>query len=273
MRIMFGNWKYMFKNLWYVLPVSVVPAVFIALSLDYTAIGVFSRDFFTGSPRMDFVDLFRVWSLIRIDSALGAVYSALAVVCLVFFAALLMSIAEKHMRIGKRTLDGVGTQFARMILPTACITLLYVALYEVWAVVLSAMLFAVSAVKATALVYLFGVLVFLLVGFVFLYLVAVFFLWLPCMQITGFRPYDAFLYAYRLMAGVRWKIVFTIALSFGAGMALFAGVSFLPELVFRLVAFAVCLFLFPAFCLKMETVYFETDKIDREDMIRSYREL
>ena len=40
MRTVFGSWKYIFKNLWFVLPFSVVPAVFMALSLDYDRISV-----------------------------------------------------------------------------------------------------------------------------------------------------------------------------------------------------------------------------------------
>ena len=108
MRVVFGNWKYLFKNLWYVLPCGIVPAVFLALCVHYTATAEYVRSFFTGSPRADFVQLFRVWSIVRIDSVLGGIYAVFAFFCVGFFAALLVSLVEKHMRIGKRTLNGAG---------------------------------------------------------------------------------------------------------------------------------------------------------------------
>ncbi|MDE5897544.1 MAG: hypothetical protein K2H43_07005, partial [Clostridia bacterium] len=64
MRIVFGSWKYLFKNLWYVLPFAIVPAIFLALSLDYTAISSLVRSFFTGNPRAGFLDYFRAWSYV-----------------------------------------------------------------------------------------------------------------------------------------------------------------------------------------------------------------
>ena len=98
-------------------------------------------------------------------------------------------------------------------------------------------------------------------------------MWLPCMQATGFRPYDAFLYSYRLSMKVRWRLVLAHAMSLLAFVVLVGGSAFLPEIVSRIVAFGVYLFLFTGFFVRMETVYYEADKLDREDLIKSYREL
>ena len=56
MRVMFGSWKYLFKNLWYVLPFAIVPAVFLTLSLDYTAITRMVGAVRSGHPRAGFLD-------------------------------------------------------------------------------------------------------------------------------------------------------------------------------------------------------------------------
>lgn len=273
MRIVFGNWKYLFKNFWYVLACGAVPAIFLALSFDYSAISGYLSKLTQGEPRADFVPLLRVFSPIRIDSVLGGIYTICAYLSSSIFAALLLSLVEKHMRIGKRTFSGVGLEMKHLLLPAFLIVLLFYALGELAAIVLSALLFAIFSIKATVLVCLLGALAVIAVGFLFLYVFEAFFLWLPCLQITGFRPYHAFLYSYRLSMGARWKLIGAHALSVLIAAAFLAGTAFLPEVVFRVVALILCLFLYAGMFIRMETVYFETDKLDREDIIKSYKEL
>ena len=88
MRKVLDSWKYIVKNIWFLLPFAVLPAAFLALSLDYTEIGRLVHGFFSGDPRLSFVGYFRMLSFIRIDSALGGIYSALAYVSVVICSAL-----------------------------------------------------------------------------------------------------------------------------------------------------------------------------------------
>ena len=273
MSVMFGNWKYIFKNFWYILPFAILPALFLTLSLDYGAISDLLHMLFSGRPQGDFVMLFRAFSLIRVDSALGAIYSALAVITVALFTTLIIAMAEKHMRIGKRTLGGIATQFGNLILPVFCVTILYLIIFEVWAVVLSAVMFAISHIHSAAVVYLLYVLAFALITAILFYVCAMFYLWVPGIQMTCFKPYHAFVYSYRLMVGVRGKIVLSFIISFAVFIVVMGGSVFLPEYAFLPIGFIMFVFLYPSFCIRMETLYFYTDKIDREDLIRSYREL
>ncbi|MDE7158293.1 MAG: hypothetical protein K2N74_01840, partial [Clostridiales bacterium] len=273
MSVMFGNWKYIFKNFWYILPFAILPALFLTLSLDYGAISDLLHMLFSGHPRGDFVMLFRAFSLIRVDSVLGVIYSAVAVITVVLFTALMIALAEKHMRIGKRTLGGISTQFGNLILPVLCVTMLYLILFEVWAVVLSAVMFAISHISSAGVVYLLYALAFAAITVILFYLCAMFYLWIPGIQITCFKPYHAFVYSYRLMTGVRGKIVLSFIISFVIFCIVIGGSVFLPEYAFLPIGFLMFVFMYPGFCIRMETVYFYTDKIDREDLIRSYREL
>ncbi len=270
---MFGNWKYIFKNIWLVLPFALVPGVFLALSLDYSAISSYAKGFFAGNPRADFIKFFRVLSFLRIDGWLGAVFTVCAVVCIIVFMAAMLSVVEKHMRIGKRTLSGVFSQILALIPTATLLTAVYFVLYEVWGVVLSAVCFAVCRIGATAAVYVFLVLAFLVFTFILFYAATTFYLWFPCMQITGFRPYDAFVYSYRLMCKVRWRLIAAFAISFGGAFAAIGGCAFLPYIAFWAIAFVLFCALFLSFLVRMETVYFKADKLDREDELRSYREL
>ena len=272
MRTVFGSWKYCFKNLWFLLPFAVLPALFLSLSLDFSEISAFVRAFFSGNPKAGFLNYFFTVSIVRVD-ILGAVYSVCAFACTSFFLAFMLCIVEKHMRLGKRTPNGAFSQLGTAFLFALLITFLYLVLYEIWAVVLSAILFAVASVGNTIIVYVLDVFVFLLSSFALLYICTAFYLWFPCRQKTGFGSYDSFVYSYRLMTGVRWKLVLAFSMSFVAASVLVVGTSFLGEFVFRIACFAGFLLLFLDFGVRMETVYFETDKLDREDLLRSYREL
>ncbi len=272
MRIVFEHWKYIFKNVWFVLPFAIIPAIFLALSLNFSAIKSFLQAFFGGGT-LSFSAVFRAWSLFRFDSALGAVYSVCALICIVCFLTFLLAFVEKHMRIGKRTLSGVFSQFGEQIFTVTAIVCLYLALYEIWALVLSAMLYTVSALGAHGVTYfLFVVIVFAFFALL-LYLVAMFYLWLPCMQITGMRAYNAFLYSYRLMVGVKGELLLSLLISFFPSFFIIWGSAFLSTFVSVLIAFVLIVALLLSFSIRMETFYFETDKIDREDILRSYREL
>ena len=268
MRTVFGSWKYVFRNIWFLLPFAVVPAVFMALSLDYQGLQAVWGGFFSGDPRAEFLELFRAWSFVRIDSWLGLIYSILTVVAVIFFMALLLAFVEKHMRLGKRTLSGIGAQFVNNLPSVIFAVLIYLAMYEAWAVVLSAVMFAVSEISATATVYAADVVFILVFAFVLVYLATILYLWLPCRQMTGFRFFEAFLYSYRLTVGVRGKLVLSFAISLAALFVVLCACLFLPAAVFYIVAVVAFLLLFLNFCVRMEAVYFETDKLDREDLRR-----
>ncbi len=274
MGVMFGNWKYIFKNLWYVAPFALLPAVLLGFTIDHEAIQYVTHAFFAGELHdISFFYLFRAFSVVRIDHIWSALISVLtlAVSCVMF--TLMLIFVEKHMRIGKRTLSGLKSQFAWLILPVICIGLFYLALYEIYSVVVAALLYAVCRLPSTPVLYILflgilGVFTFLLV-----YVVSLLYLFLPCKQVTGFRTYDAFLYSYGLMTGVRGKLLLSLCLSVTGCFLVLTASSLLPLSAFVPITFVLCIFLFMSFGVRMETVYFATDKLDREDQLKSYREL
>ena len=55
METVFGSWKYVFKNILFLLPFAIVPAIFLSLSLDYTCIHAVWSGFFAGDPRAEYL--------------------------------------------------------------------------------------------------------------------------------------------------------------------------------------------------------------------------
>lgn len=271
MRTVFAHWKYLIKNLWFVLPFAVLPAVFLALSVDHQSIGALVRAFFTGEPRLHFHEYFAAFSLLRFNEIAGGVFDVLAFLSVVVCGAFLVAFTEKHLRIGKRTTSGVVSAALHILPSVLAVTLLYLALYELWALLLSAFAFAIAQLKSTPFVYLLFLVAFLAVSYCLMYVATIFYLWLPCRQLTGFGPYNAFVYSYRLMMGVRWPLVLSFAVSFLASLTAVGALSLTHVVVFRVVSVALFAVLFLSFTLRMLTVYFAQDKLDREDEIKSYR--
>lgn len=274
MEIVFGNWRYIFKNLWYVLPFALVPAFLFAFSFDYDAIHHVTQAFYTnGLHDMEFFYLFRAFSILRIDHVWSALISVLTLVFTCICFTLMLIFVEKHMRIGKRTLSGLKRQFTWLILPVICMAIFYLALYELFAVIVSSLLYVVCRLPASAFLYILFLVVVAVFAFLLLYTVTLLYLFLPCKQVTGFRTYDAFFYSYRLMAMVRGKLLLSLSISTLGSFLILTSASLLPFSAFVVISFLLSVFLFMSFGVRMETVYFKTDKLDREDLLKSYREL
>ena len=273
MRIVYDHWTYIFKNLWFILPFAVIPALFLSLSMDFSAIEAFWRGLFTGDFVTDWFEIFSAFSLFGFGTALDIVYAVCGIVCVLVFMSLTLAFVEKHMRIGKRTLASLLSQFRGVFLPVTGMMLVIFVLYEAWALVLSAMLYSILSIASTAAVIALSLVVIVVFFAALLYLISLIYLCLPCMQMTGLGPLQSLLYSYRLMVGVRGRLLLSLLMSFLPAALIVWGASFLPEAASVIIGLVLFTFLFMSYCVRMETFYFATDKLDREDLLMSYREL
>ncbi len=271
MRVVFEQWKYIFKNLWFLLPFALVPAIFLALSVDFDAVSFLVRTLVSGPFELEFGQIYSAWSFIRFDSVLGVIYSVLAFFCLVIFSAFLLAFVEKHMRIGKLTLSGVMGQVWNHLISFIGFVLFFVIMYEIWALVLSAVLYAVSNITSDAAARVLFIFISLIFVAVLLYLVTIIYLWMPCMMHTGFKAYHAFLYSYRLVVVVRSRLYLSLTISYAVCFLILFGSAFGPVWLSRLLAIILYVFAYMSFLVRMETLYFETDQLDREDLLHSFR--
>lgn len=187
MSIIYEHWKYIVKHIWFVLRFAICSVAFLGADHRLCRDCRFLRRTFYGKPVTDFSDIYSVWSLIDFDSALKIIYGVCAILTTIVAVELLLAFVEKHMRIGKRTLSGLWEQFFGHVLPVLFTVLLAFAAYELWALILSAMLYAVAAIESGVAVALLSFLVIFIFLAVMVYVVSIFYLWLPCMLMTGFR--------------------------------------------------------------------------------------
>ncbi|MBO5411525.1 MAG: hypothetical protein J6A38_00355 [Clostridia bacterium] len=266
--------KYVLKNWIYLFPFAVIPALFLAFSTNEVSIvRVLKAVFYGKLSDLSFPDLFRAISILSFASWRSIVFGIIGVIVIVPCVALLMAILDKHFRIGKRTWNGVWGKLNDNFLSTFCYTVLLLAIYETWALLLSALLFFLSLISIKVVAYILMGLCFVGLHVLLLYAIGSIYLWLPCMQLTGFRAFEALHYSNQLVAPIKWGIVggqFVGILFVECVLAIFAcfvptGIAFL---VSATVLYAGLLLLY---CVRMQIAYFDRDQIERVDQVRYYR--
>ena len=99
------------------------------------------------------------------------------------------------------------------------------------------------------------------------------YLWLPCMQITGFRAFEALHYSYHLITPVKWRIL-------GGQMFALLSVEFLigvcvafihSRLTFLIWTTLLYSFIIMIYCVRMQMAYFDRDNIERADLTKYYQ--
>ena len=259
--------KYVFANFGYLVLFGLFPAVFLAYSLDTATVGAILRDYFTGSPYASFSDIFHAVSIFNFHSVSATIADVLSVILAVTCVAMMMAFMEKHMRIGKKTWTGLFSKLNDNLLSTLGITLLFACLYELWALITSALLLCVSFFGSQTVIYILSVIVWFGTQIALLFVVSLFYLWLPCLQITGFRSFEALSYSYQLETGVKRKIVreqfvsMTIAEILIGLVCVFAPWAWL-KLVLNSAVFAGQILLFVT---RMQVVYFDRAQLERAD--------
>lgn len=259
--------KYVFANFGYLVLFGLFPAVFLAYSLDTATVGAILRDYFTGSPYASFSDIFHAVSIFNFHSVSATIADVLSVILAVTCVAMMMAFIEKHMRIGKKTWTGLFSKLNDNLLSTLGITLLFACLYELWALITSALLLCVSFFGSKTVIYILSVIVWFGTQIALLFVVSLFYLWLPCLQITGFRSFEALSYSYQLATGVKRKIVreqfvsMTIAEILIGLVCVFAPWAWL-KLVLNSAVFAGQILLFVT---RMQVVYFDRAQLERAD--------
>ncbi|MBR2340904.1 MAG: hypothetical protein IKA72_00650 [Clostridia bacterium] len=272
MRYTSDTLKYIAKNFFYVILFAAIPAVFFALSIDENATRSVLNNLLSGNPHDEFWNIFYTVSIFNFSSK-KAVFSGISgIVVLIFCVAMLTAFLEKHMRIGKRTLNGLFSKVNDNLISTSWLIISFLFIYEVWALILSALWYFVTGVSNTIIAYILLGVVYFAMHFVLLYAMSLLYLWMPCLQITGFAAFDALTYSYHLLAPVQFKIVLvqtgvllTCEGIIGATVLLLQG-----DLAGLVVASVLYTVMILVYCIRMMIVYFDRAQLDRADLKKYY---
>ena len=265
--------KYIFKNFFYVVLFAVFPAFALSLSLAEEEIikvlnAVMIGDFSTWT----FSDLFSAVSVLNFSSWHSVLSGIVGVIAIVPCVALLMAFLDKHLRFGKRTFNGLWSKLNDNFISTFGYTFLFVTIYEVWALLLSALLFLVSLIPNAIAVYILASVIFIAMHIALLSAISAIYLWLPCMQITGFQAVEALQYSHQLITSVKWRILLGQLFFLFATEGLLAACAWiLPDFViFTTLTTVLFTFLLLFYCIRMVIAYFDRDQIERADLRKYY---
>ena len=265
--------KYIFKNFFYIFPFAVIPAVFFSLSTDEAAIIAVLKAFFNGNlDEWTFGELFRSISMLNFASWQSLVFGIVGILLVVPCVALLMALLEKHMRIGKRGFSGVWGKLNDNLLSTCGYIFLLLLVFEIWTLLTAAILYFVSMINVPAVAYAAIVIFYLLLHFLLLYAIGTIYLWLPCMQITGFGAFEALHYSYQIFSPVKWSTLWEqyFLLLVAENLISLCALFVQGELVFFILTSALYMFITLFYCVRMQIAYFDRDNMERADIKYSY---
>ena len=257
------------KNFVYVFPLVILPAIILSLTLARADVVAMADKIAVGNLKaITFQEVFQAVSIFNFASWGTVLAGLLGVAALVVGVALLMAFTDKHMRFGKRTFNGLWAKLNDNLLSTFGVTMLLAAIYELWTLLLSALIMLCLQMPL-GLACVFFAIVIVGMHVVLMYLISLGYLWLPCMQITGFRTFEAFRYGFILCEPVQFKIIWAQTLSMLiAELAIVAVTLWLPgaQIVSVLVTTGLYAILILQFCVRMQIVYFDREHLERADL-------
>ena len=261
--------KYIANNLFYILPFAIIPAFFLSISTDEKALISVLQKAFDGVPhQITFSELFRAISILNFGSWQSVVFGLVGILLMIVCVAMMLAMLEKHFRIGKRSYRGLLSKLNDNLLSTAGFGFLIIGFYEVWTLIMAIGVFIYSRIFINAVAYTMIGVFLILMHIALIYVIGLIYLWLPCMQITGFRALQALYYSHRLVSPVKWRILIG-----QMGMLLFAETLiclcayFVPNpILFTISTTVLYGWLMMLFCVRMQMVYFEREHLSHADV-------
>lgn len=266
--------KYMFKNLLYILPMGILPGLVYVGAFDYAHFKLVVTKFFTGKLlELEYLDLFRFFSPLNVSTWYGTLLSVFGFFVICIMVATLLALIEKHMRIGKRTLNGVFSKLNDNILTTIFVAFVGIAIYEIWTALTALALFSILKlfIRSVVAAYIFFIIVLALAVYLLVSILAKLVLWIPCQLITGFNVFESLTYSAHLSETRKRRLYLPLFLPvlIGTSILCLCVIGGTPALA--PVVFFVYLFYVLFFCTLMEVAYFTDAEMEREDLKPVYK--
>lgn len=257
--------NYIIKNFLFLFVFALLPAVGHAFLRDNKTYLDFFLVVDKGKTPV-FADVYRNFSMILTDHSW---LSIITVVVYLLTIPLALAMIEKHMRIGKKSFSGLFSRLNYNILSTTLLIGLFLIIYEIWSVVLSALIVLAGLIGGAAS-YILISLVIIAMYVVILYIVTPFFVWLPCVLVTGYKYSEGFVESFRLIDRKKNGIALAIAFP----LVVFNIIQIILKVcfgkVFVPVKFVIYVLYFVYYAALCFVVYFDLTDTERMDKKRKY---
>ena len=272
MEYIIGTLRYVFKNFIFLFAFSLLPSYFFAFSLDYSALEKMADIILSGRAQISFGLVFSCFSFFF---SYGWAFTLVAFIFAVICLPMLFAFIEKHMRLGIRSYKGLLGRINYNFVSSFVLLALLLAIYELWALIASAMIFAASLLFGGIAQYVICILIAAAMMFLLIFVLYRFLLWLPCLQVMGYSFMDSLLYANQLCSEKKGKIFVSVFLPYIFCVVLvlvtvgLCSVYRVTIPVFVLIEL-IYLFGFLYYSVLMYVVYFERTGELREDLKKKF---
>lgn len=271
MKYLKDSFSYVFKNFIFIFIFSLLPSYFLAFVQKGDRTSAFIASLFEDGAGAGFGDVF---SFLSPFNAYGWIYSLVALILMIILLPMLTGFIERHMRLGVRSLKGILSRFNYNFVACFRLLLIFFVLYELWAVVAAGFIYLFVVLFNGVLCGVLASVCFALTLVLFCWILSAIILWLPVLQITGYRFMDSFVYEYQLYAGRRIRIFLAVLVPWVLGYvfailsAFFVWpVSALLDFIIRELLFMVLILYY---AVLMYVVYFAASGEERADLAKRY---
>ena len=258
--------KYIIKNFGYLFLFTLIPAIGLTFTADKSAYFNFMNDIIHYKS----YNFFQVYSDFSLIVTKFTLLRILVLIAIVFITAILLSIIEKHLRIGRLNFRNNFSRINENIISVLLIGAVLVIIVEAWAALLSAILMFLNMLFSGITLY-FICYFFILSGYAGLFAIIPYLaLWICCRNITGYSFYDAFMYSINLLSGKLKRIYFAFVLP----ILIFVSVilitdNFADKLTVVFVYIQNQLY-YMYYLVLAFIVYFDLDKLERKDNVNIF---
>ncbi len=280
MRYFASTIKYIYKNFIFIFWAALLSGIGFAMTTEVGESKVLIQCFITGNFKaikdngLGFKGLFNFFSLLNFEKVW---YSIACVFLLALALALIFAYTEKHMRYGRRSVRGIFSRLNDNIVSTIVMVLVFFLLYELWALITSGLIYGITMLLDDYTVPLYIALCVGLVVMVALlvFIMSLFYLWLPCLHLTGFSFYEGLNYSNQLTADKKSKIFCAVFFPCVIG-ALIAGVlavlfgNLLDGWVFTGIISLLYSLYVMYIAVSMYVIYFDVSGTERADLKKYY---
>lgn len=262
----------MFKNFIFIFPFALIPSYFFAMGLDLYSLETIVGNMLATDADVPFSVVFNSFSLI---SGGRWLFGVLSFAAMALFMPMLLAFIEKHMRIGSRSFKGIFKRINYNFLSTFVMLVIALAIYELWALVASGLIYAAIILLGGAARLVAGIVIALGMFLLLAYIFTQIWLWLPCLQITGYNYMDALIFSSQAIGSNKKRLYLAIMIPYIIGMALIlavVGVCSMYDVlvpVFVLIEL-IYILLFLYFNVLMYAAYFDAAGEERADLKKRF---
>ena len=139
MKITLQSTKYTFKNFLYLFPLAIIPAFFLSFTIARKEFFLIFEAFKNTDLRgISFGDIFQTVSIFNFSSVQSILGGIIGFIAIVPCVGMIMAFTDKHMRIGKRTFNGLFGKLNDNLMSTFVFAVVLFVVYELWALIAAA---------------------------------------------------------------------------------------------------------------------------------------